>query len=367
MFRAVLKRFGLAILAIAALVSGSFVLTGSASAAAGYAGYVYTEANPSGPNSVWVLGRGANGSLTPISTIWTGGKGTGSGLGSEGALALSDDGKWLVAVDAGSDDISVISVKDGLAVSRVASGGALPTSLTLSGKLVYVLNHDSDSITGFSLDNAGKLHPIPNSTQPLSGTGVDAKQVQFSPDGQVLVVTEKNTNLIDTYKVKENGVATGHTIHPSSGHAPFGFDFGDKNTLVVSEAANSAASSYRVSDDGSVTLVSGSVTNGQVAACWVVVTNNSRYAYTADAHNGMISGYAIAHDGSLTLLNANGITGTTGGAPLDEAISRNDKFLYVLNPSIALINAFRVNSDGSLVSLTGASGIPASAAGLIAR
>jgi 6-phosphogluconolactonase (cycloisomerase 2 family) len=81
----------------------------------------------------------------------------------------------------------------------------------------------------------------------------------------------------------------------------------------------------------------------------------------------MISGYAIAHDGSLTLLNANGITGTTGGAPLDEAISRNDKFLYVLNPSIALINAFRVNSDGSLVSLTGASGIPASAAGLIAR
>jgi 6-phosphogluconolactonase len=367
MFRALFSRLSLALLAIAMLLFGSLVLTGSASAAGGYAGHVYTETNAGGPNSVSVFGRRANGSLTPIGTISTGGNGTGTGLASQGALALSEDGKWLLAVDAGSNDIAVISLKSRLAVSNISSGGALPTSLTVHGNLVYVLNHDSDSITGFSLDSAGMLDPIPNSTQPLSGSGVDAKQVQFSPDGRVLVVTEKGAGLIDTFEVDNGGAAMSGTTHPSSGPAPYGFDFAGYNTLVVSEAANSAASSYRVSDNGGVTLVSGSVLNGQQAACWLVVTNNNRYAYTADAHNGMISGYAVGPDGSLSLFNDGGVTGTTGGAPLDEAITRNDKFLYVLNPGLSQINAFKINANGSLASMTGVSGIPASATGLIAR
>lgn len=369
MMRGSITRFGLTIVAVAILLSGFFSLPGHASAAGGYAGYVFTEANLSGPNSVLVFGRAADGSLTQVSAISTGGMGTGSGIGSEGALAMSDGGNWLVAVDAGSNDIAVISLKTGTTVSRLGSGGMLPTSVTIHKNLVYVLNHDSDNITGFSLSNAGLLSPIPGSTQPLSGAGVDAKQVRFSTDGQVLVVTEKNTNLIDTYTVGNDGAATGHSSHASSGPAPFGFDFGKRNTLVVSEAANSAASSYRVTDSGGVNLVSGSVTNGQLAACWVVVTNDGHFAYTADAHNGMISGYRVAGNGALTLLDPSGISGTTGGTPLDEAMSLNDKFLYVLNDGSGTlgIDAFAVNSDGSLTAMANTTGTPASASGLVAR
>jgi 6-phosphogluconolactonase (cycloisomerase 2 family) len=309
--------------------------------------------------------RGADGSLTLAKTIPTGGKGTGSGLGSAGALASTDDNQWLFVVNAGSNDISVISLRTFNTVTRVNSGGTMPISVTVYGDLVYVLNAGgSGNISGFSFDDA-HLRPIRNSTRPLSGSGVGPAQVQFSPDGRVLVVTEKSTSLIDTYTVDEDGRALGPSTHPSSGPTPFGFDFGKNNTLVVSEAANSAASSYRVSGNGGVNLISGSVLNGQAAACWVVVTNNGRYAYTADAHNGKISLYGVANNGALTLIQA--IAGAPGGGPLDEAVSQYDQFLYVINPSLGQIDAFAIASDGSLTPLTGASGIPSSAVGIVAR
>jgi 6-phosphogluconolactonase len=108
------------------------------------------------------------------------------------------------------------------------------------------------------------------------------------------------------------------------------------------------------------------VVNGQQAACWVVVSGNGRYAYTADAHNGMISSYAVGNDGSITLLD--GTAGTPGGAPLDEAVSRGDQYLYVLNPALGVINAFHIHgNNGSLDAMANTGGIPASAAGLIAE
>ncbi len=360
------KRFSLALLAITLLIAGLLGLTSSASAAGGYAGYVYTETNSASGNGILVFGRGTDGTLTALTTILTGGLGTGAGLGSQGALALTNDGRWLLGVNAGSNDISVISLKNNAITSQVNSGGTRPISVTVYKKLVYVLNAGSDNLSGFYL-NQGILIPIPNSTRPLSGVGVAGAEVKFSPDGEALVVTEKGTQTIDTYAVNDDGTVSGPFTHPSSGAVPFGFDFGRHNTLVVSEAAVSGASSYRVSDEGGLKLVSGSVLNGQAAACWVAVTNNGRYAYTADAHNGMISSYAVANDGTLTLLN--GTAGTPGGTPLDEAVTRNDQFLYVLNNGTGAlgIDAFAIQSNGSLVQLPTTAGTQSSAAGLVAR
>ncbi len=364
MFRAVSARLGPAIVVIAMLVAGLFAFTASASAAPSQGGFVYTETNSASGNAVLIFGQQEDGLLQLQTMIPTGGLGTGASLGSAGAVALGGGGRWLFAVNAGSNDLSVIDLSTNQVTDRVSSGGQMPISVTVFEDLVYVLNAGNDNITGFTLDS-GKLTAIPDSTRPLSGSGVGGAQVQFTPDGAVLVVAEKTTNLIDTYTVNANGTADGPIPHPSSGATPFGFAFARHNTLVVSEAAVSAASSYRVMHSGGLRLISGSVANGQLAACWVAVTGNGEFAYTADAHNGKISSYRVANNGRLTLLN--GVAGSPGGGPLDEAVSRSDQFLYVLNPAAAEINGFSIQSDGSLAQLASVSGIPASAAGLAAR
>ncbi|MBC8078449.1 MAG: beta-propeller fold lactonase family protein [Chloroflexales bacterium] len=363
---------------LAAAVVGAILLAtlggASSASAARTISAVYTLSNAPTGNAVLVWQRASDGTLTSAGSYPTGGLGTGGGLGSQGALVLSDNGRWLFAVDAGSNEISSFRVdRAGLTLTgHVASGGILPTSLTVSDDLLYVLNAgDAGNITGFRIKDDGALQPIAESTRPLSGNATAPAQVSFSPDGDLLIVTERATNQIDIYKVRSGGRVTGPRVFPSSGATPFGFAFGKRGSLIVSEANGapgaSAASSYRLDDD-ELELVSGSVSTTQGAACWVVVTRNGRYAYTANAGSGSISGFRIARDGTLTLLNADGRTGVTGdgSGPTDLALSHNSQFLYVRNGRNNTIGAFAVASDGSLQPIAGAEGLPAGTAGLAA-
>jgi 6-phosphogluconolactonase (cycloisomerase 2 family) len=203
-----------------------------------------------------------------------------------------------------------------------------------------------------------------------SGAAPGPAQVSFSPDGEVLVVTEKNTNLVDTFPVDEDGMAGSVTTHPSAGVTPFGFAFTRRGTLIVSEAAGgaanaSSASSYDVAQDDFASI-SAAVPTQQTAACWAVATKNGKYAYTANAGSGSLSLYGVGRDGGLTLLrSAAGSTGA-GSHPSDMALSNNSRFLYALANVTQSIGAFEVRADGSLSAVNGASGLPATAVGLAA-
>src|SRR2546430_1610129 len=132
-------------------------------------GAVYTLTNQVAGNAVAVFTRGADGRLTSAGTVATGGTGTGAGLGSQGAVVLSDDGRRLFAVNAGSNDVSVFTVgAAGLSLaSRTSSGGTLPVSLTVHGNELYVLNAGgSGNISGFTVDNSGGLTPIAGPPPP---------------------------------------------------------------------------------------------------------------------------------------------------------------------------------------------------------
>ena len=144
------------------------------------------------------------------------------------------------------------------------------------------------------------------------------------------------------------GVADGPRVFASSSATPFGFSFGKRNQLVVSEAVQSAASSYAVSDNGNVELITGTQRDKQAAACWLIVRNDGRYAYAANAGTATVSGYSIDADGTLALLDGNGVTGTTTAGPVDIAMSSNARYLYTLNARSGMISVFAVSSDGSL-------------------
>jgi 6-phosphogluconolactonase len=239
--------------------------------------------------------------------------------------------------------------------------------------VLYVLNAGgTENITGFSIGSTGALTMLAGSSRPLSGTGVGPAQVGFDPSGRWLVVTEKNSNLIDVYAVAGNGYASAPVINPSAGQTPFGFAFNQQGVLIVSEAFGgavdaSAVSSYTLGDGGTLGVVSASVPTTETAACWVAVTNNGKFAYATNTGSASVSGFEV-RNASLDILNADGKTGTTGTTPIDAAVSRNSQFLYTLDVGSRVISAFAVRqNDGSLSAVNGSTGLPASAVGLAAR
>jgi 6-phosphogluconolactonase (cycloisomerase 2 family) len=349
---------------------GLFALPFTGTAQNDTPGAVYTLTNAPDTNRVMLLSRNAKGELTASGAFATGGVGTGAGLGSQGALAMSDDGRWLLAVNAGSNELSVFSIQnDALVLTDIVpSGGVRPISVTIAHNLVYVLNAGvPENITGFLLTERGELLALPGSTQALSGANVGPAQVSFGLRGDVLVVTEKTTNRIDGFAVDDSGRAGPATVTPSSGAVPFGFAISSKGYLFVSEAPASALSSYRLNADGSLNVRTPSLVNHQGAACWVVLSKDEKYAYTANAASDSISGYRIHEDGTVTLLDSNGLTAVAGDSPIDLAVSRNGRFLYSLNAASRTIVELLVREDGSLTRIGEIGGLPAGAAGLIAR
>lgn len=370
--RALLK---CAIAAIAAV--GGFGAANVAHADYRHTGVVYTQTNAAAGNEIVVMRRALDGSLTTAGRVATGGLGTGGGLGNQGALALTRNGRWLFAVNAGSNDISVFAAHGThlQLVDKTPSGGERPVSLTVNDRALYVLNAgDTNNITGFTVGQWGKLTPIANSTKPLSAAATGPAQVEFDRSGDLLVVTEKATNKISLYTV-EDDAAMGPVVRDSVGLTPFGFAFDRRNNLIVSEAFGgapnaSALSSYDVdSDDARLRTISASVGTQQTAACWVVVTRDGRYAYTTNTASGSISGYRVGRDGSLKLLNSDGRTAVTGAGsgPTDAALSRASRFLYVLSAANGTVAGFRVGADGSLKEVNSVGGLAAGATGLVAR
>jgi len=239
--------------------------------------------------------------------------------------------------------------------------------------LLYVLNAGTPNISGFTIEPARHLLvPLPGSTQALPGSAAAAPaQVAFGPDGDVLVVTEKGTNLIDTFTVDDEGLAQPSVSFPSNGTTPFGFAFGHDNVAIVSDAGSgagsAAVSSYEIDEDGNVEVITPALGDTQTAACWVVVPRNGRFAYTSNTGSGTVSSYTVSHGGNLALLNAVAASMGSGSAPTDMAFTDNSRFLYVLNSGNGTISGFRVQASGSLTPVTSAAGLPAGAAGIAAR
>ena len=376
-----LSRFALLVIAAAACgreataPNDSMLRAPSLSQGGSEVGAVYTQSNSAAGNAVIVFGRSTDGSLTPAGSFPTLGNGTGAGLGSQGAVTLSDDGEFLFAVNAASNTITSFAI-DGTSLTRVStvpSGGTLPISITVHENLLYVLNAGGvENITGFTISSAGALTQLAGSSRPLSGTGVGPAQVGFDPSGSSLVVTEKNTNRIDVYAVSGSGYASAPVVNVSAGQTPFGFAFNQQGVLIVSEAFGgavdaSAVSSYTLGGNGSLNVISASVPTTETAACWVAVTNNGKFAYAANTGSASVTGYEVRNAG-LDLLNADGKTGNTGTTPIDAAVSRNSQFLYTLTAGSHAISAFSVRqNDGSLTNVSGAYGLPVGTIGLAAR
>lgn len=334
---------------------------------------VYTQSNDADRNELIAYRRHEDGSLSQLGSYPTGGKGSGTPhLPSQGSVVLSGDGTSLFVANAGSDELSVLSVgPEGLTLEAcIGSGGQRPTSVAGHGSLVYVLNAGgTPNLTGFVLEARG-VTPLDGSTRPLSADSADPAQIAFSPDGKMLVVTERGTNSISTYSVGEGGYAEGPTTIASSGATPYGFDFAGA-TLVVTEAFGgevgaAAASSYRLEGSG-LRPVSASVQDTRSEVCWAAATVDGRFVYVTNFGDGTISCYSVGPDGSLELAAA--VAGTTvqGEKGIrDETLSKDGRYLYALDADARRLFGWAVGEDGGLTPAGSFDGLPATVAGLAA-
>jgi 6-phosphogluconolactonase len=384
---------------------------------AGAAGAVFVGTNhnntldPDEPaNQVAMYVRDAAGALELKGYYDTGGQGSGpgqrfagDGLGSGGSVTLSEDRRFLLVTNAGSDSVTVFRVhRDRLERTDVeptgdgSPGQRFPNSVTQRGDLVYVLNAaDRGSITGFRLSRDGELFPLAGSRRSLDANqqrfAPDAlynpAQVSFTPDGSQLVVTIKDgpsaadvpgaeptgPGRVLVWSVGAGGrLAADYTRTDFANRGPFGFSFDRHGNLLVAlfvggpvdpaaGGPTGAAGSFRINDDGTLTAISERVPDSQIDTCWLV--NNGRYAFGANYTSGTVSSFRLGNDGSLELLRP--VAGTTdhpgnlqGTTPLDMAVSGDGRFLYLVEPGAGKVGAWRIRSSGALTKVGEFAGLP---------
>jgi 6-phosphogluconolactonase len=355
-------RLGLSVV----LTSACALLTaGAASAASGVVGHVYVNDNSGGVNTIGGFDRHADGRLTPMrgSPFVAGGVGTGEGLASQGTLQRSSDGRYLLAADAASNQISVLRIKSGGSLRRVgrpvSSNGANPVSIAVHGHLVYVANAGTTTstgetnYTGLTLNRGGRLRPLPGSTVTLP----DASQpgdVLISPDGRKLAGTRVATSLIDSFRIDRDGrlAAAPGSPFAAQGLGPFGSEFRPTNAaqLYVSNAHNvgtgtGTVSAFAVGSDGALTSIGASpFPNNQTAPCWVEISHDGRYLFAVNTASGSISSYSTATGGSLTLLRSTPVK--AAGTPEDARLSPDGNTLWVVDPTANHVSGFAVNGGG---------------------
>ena len=337
-----------------------------------HGGYLYTEGNEAGTNQIHIYKQHADGHLTHEGMVASGGAGNAMGLGSQGALALSDNNHWLFAVNAGDNSVSSFEVHhDGslTLANTTGSGGTTPVSLCAYNHYLYVVNSGSSNICGYTIDAGGMLTAIMGANLPLSAPMAGPAQIAFSPNGEYLYVTEKMTNMITSYEVDHNGLATFDTSFPSTGNTPFGFSIAREHYMVVSNANGgtpnaSSCTSYSGVNPGNLNAVNGAVANNQTAACWVATTHAGRYAFVTNTGSDDISTYYVSPWGALYLVHAN--TVSTDSHPIDITVAANNYYVYNINAMTHSITGFKRTFFGGLNPNGSISGIPDFAAGLVA-
>lgn len=307
--------------------------------------FVYVLANPTGPNVVEVFARNRlTGRLTYQSRVSTGGQGN-FNAGASSQHSIVTDGQYLYAVNPGSDDITVFSVRqDGSlrAIGRTPSGGPSPVSLALHDDLLYVANQGDPvfepgqpigpriaNYSGFKVQRDGTLRPIEGSTITLN-PGDTPTDVLFNKSGNLLMGARLGGRTLDSFRVESSGRLTRASAVNTLG--PFGLSFHPfkNDQLLAATFFAPGASSYDVSRRGSVDVISDIIDPPGIDNCWTSVTPNGQLLWTSSFIPGVLSLFKIERDGSLEFASTHNAPDGTNAS--DITVDPAGRFLYSLRP-----------------------------------
>ncbi|HUB60781.1 MAG TPA: beta-propeller fold lactonase family protein [Puia sp.] len=353
--------------------------------------YVMSNDYHDNANAVLVYRRKPDGTLAPLpgSPFLTHGAGLANPkqvLGpddTDDPLVISDDGRFLFAVNGGSNTVAVFSINpDGSLVpvpgSPFPSGGQTPCSVAINGQFVYVANKAFDPLhvitqqpnyVTFEVDDAGRLLPVPNGTIEVPA-GSSPSQVLLSNDRRFLFATdflafmlptEEPTGTLLSFQVQGD-----KGLSPAPG-SPYVVPQGDGGALGLATNPRSdrtlyvgfpVAGAFGVYDINPSTGVLSFVTQvaGGPATCWIRTNSTGDRLYTLNSGENSVGVYntdqaqAPGFINKLTLKNAaNNGDFALGFSPdggtlyvvcqnVDTTFTANNNWLHVL----------KVAADGTL-------------------
>ena len=293
---------------------------------------MYTETENTNPGQNAVIAYAQNGNqLTQIGSFST--KGTGFAntgpLGpqdSDKEVIASPDGRFLFAVNQGSNSIAAFQVRpDGslrlVNGAAVSSGGTEPVSLTFADGRLYVLNRGDElagltpaiapSITVFNVGKDGALTEIFADTTALP-LGTSPSQVlttsnllfvdtftppplnnvaganeilpfQIGAHGQLTPAPGGGLGVADASPAVSSPLLLGLTLNPT------------QNIIYAGLTGANAVAVFTFDSAGNLTLVDTVPdTLGGGGPCWTTVSPNGKYLYTADTGTNSVGVYSLA-------------------------------------------------------------------------
>lgn len=321
-------------------------------------GNVYTMTNAEDGNAIVIFNRFRDGSLKQLGSVSTGGLGGNNEvavdpLGSQNSLLISDNGRFLFAVNSGSNEISSFRIlKNGRLrqVDKIASNGISPVSLAMDGenRLLVLNSRGTGNIATFDVNGRGKLSPVSGgifelnlSPENVADMNVAPGQIALDSQNRRVLLTNGLLGTLVSFNLDNNGLIRSEesSVQLSTG-LPFSLAFTRFGHVLVAQATefdgdqpifNTGAlssvnldSSYSYSPE----VVSDSIGNFQTATCWVV-TDGNRFAFVSNTFSDTISSYSFGRDGQLELVESQ--AATTNDGPIDLGLTNDGKFLYVLN------------------------------------
>lgn len=332
--------------------------------------FVYTITNPDGPNTIAAYERNPEtGELIFLDAYPTGGLGAGRMIDSQSPLVVNSAGTLLFAVNPGSNDISVMVIKDDgsleLRDGPVSSRGVEPASLALSEALLYVANKgdavNPPNYSGFSVQPDGSLTRIKRRIELAFGD--NPTQVLFTRDSRSLIGIRLGSGGLDSYVVKPNGrLRLRAQLNNQSGPFAAVFNPVANHQLLVADARLPGASSYDLDEDGRISPITAVSNRPERAACWIAAHSDGARVWVSNTGTNSVSLYTIAPDGSLDLAGTHN-TAAFGRTPFEIALDESNRHLYQLNVGAGnqSIHALRVTEgiDAADLADIGAIGLPA--------
>jgi 6-phosphogluconolactonase len=313
--------------------------------------FVYVLTNPNGPNAIDAFVRNRRtGRLTYNGRFFTGGQGN-FDVGASQQHSLISDGRYVYAVNPGSNDISVLAIRRYGAlrlVSRTPSGGPSPVSLALHGQLLYVANQGDPvfdpggpsgplqriaNYTGFRVNRDGTLRALANSTIWLN-PGDTPTDILFNKAGDLLAAARVQGRIIDTFRITKFGRLTRAGLLENQ-PGPFGLIFSPvrENQLFAASFFLPGASSYRVSRGGTLRSISEILDPPGEDNCWTAFSPDGRLLWTASFLPNVLSLFRVDHDGSVEFVSTHREPEPRDSSTVsDIAIDSTGRFLYSLRP-----------------------------------
>jgi 6-phosphogluconolactonase len=300
-----------------------FTITGLIALSAGLEGqssFVYTNDDVFATNTISAFMAGTNG-LTPIpgSPFNTGGGGAGGGGYAVNRIVVAG-GKFLMASNGGSHDISVFAIDPTMgtltpapaspySAGSTASFGDISLAASADGKYLFAGVSSNNTVVTFTIGLDGSLTPVASAPVPASPAGMRA-----SADGKVLAVGLPGYN-------SAGGIAM-----------------------------------FSIGASGSLTMVNGAPTfdggSGYLAGVDIDCADTHVFGSEMTTGNTTVDVFSIGSTGALTRIQGSPFTPGSGANSNVGILSPNDKFLFVSNQASGSVTVFNVNA-GALSLVTG--------------